>query len=427
MSLRNLLMAGALLIPGGLFAQVTETALVDAMNSLRAQARACGAASMPAVKPLRINPALTAAANKMIANQSGNPLQDLAANNILAFAARTLYWGQAGDAKTIANGFATGDPIYCQDLMSGASEVGVGTQKRCEYCSQEYLAVLAETYDPAKVEEYRARMFAELNRIRQSGINPTLYPGAKCSSAPLAAFKWNDKVAEAAQFHSNDYAAKGVTSVGGSPHTGTAGELPADRLKAAGCPFGGENAMFNFGNTPEEAVRGWIGLSAGHCGNLVNAAHTVAGLGIAHSAGIMKARSGPFVTLNIGNDSTCAAYTKTAPGGSPQVNPVPTPTPTPTPTPSTSGCAADTGSFSVYSAHSWAKFEMPAGKEGQVISIPGGAHNEYVFPACNRVWWDNLQFACTGGKWKLKSGRYDADGLCHGSPGSSPYVKVGKR
>lgn len=206
----------------------------------------------------------------------------------------------------------------------------------------------------------------------------------------------------------------------GSPHTGTSGDKPADRLHAVGCPFSAENVMYNFGSTPEQAVRAWITESAGHCNNLVGN-HTVAGFGIAHSTGLLRARSGPFVTLNIGADTSCATYTKAAPGG------LPTTHPTPDPTPTAAGCAADTTSFSVYSKHSWAKFELPAGNAGQIIPIPAGAHNEYVFPACNRVWWENLRFTCTAGKWQRSSGRFDADGLCHGTPGSSPYVKVGRR
>ena len=71
---------------------------------------------------------------------------------------------------------------------------------------------------------------------------------------------------------------------------------------------------------------------------------------------------------------------------------------------------------------------MPAGFSGQLIFIPGGAFNNYVFPACNRVWWDNLAFACTtSGEWQLIQGRYDADALCHGTTPQSPYLAVGVR
>jgi len=74
------------------------------------------------------------------------------------------------------------------------------------------------------------------------------------------------------------------------------------------------------------------------------------------------------------------------------------------------------------------EFRLPEGREAQTISIPAGAHNKYVFPACNRVWWDDLKFACSKNTgWKLAQGKYDADAYCTGTPGSSPYVAFGDR
>jgi hypothetical protein len=84
--------------------------------------------------------------------------------------------------------------------------------------------------------------------------------------------------------------------------------------------------------------------------------------------------------------------------------------------------------FRSVSNHSWVEFRLPEAKASQVISIPAGAYNNYVFPACNRVWWDTLVFGCDPNDgWKLLLGAYDADGWCHGSPGDSPYVAYGNR
>jgi hypothetical protein len=84
--------------------------------------------------------------------------------------------------------------------------------------------------------------------------------------------------------------------------------------------------------------------------------------------------------------------------------------------------------FRSVSEHSWVEFRLPQGREGQVISISGGAYNKYVFPSCNRVWWDDLSFSCgSTGTWEKTRGNWGADGLCHGSPGSSPYVATGNR
>lgn len=84
--------------------------------------------------------------------------------------------------------------------------------------------------------------------------------------------------------------------------------------------------------------------------------------------------------------------------------------------------------FRSVSEHTWVEFRLPQGSEGQVIEIPGGAYNKYVFPKCNRVWWSDLTFSCgSTGTWEKTRGNWDSDALCHGSPGSSPYVATGDR
>ena len=90
-------------------------------------------------------------------------------------------------------------------------------------------------------------------------------------------------------------------------------------------------------------------------------------------------------------------------------------------------CAAQT--FRSVSDHTWVEFRLPGGSSGQTINIPAGAHNKYVFPKCNRVWWDNLSFKCNTStcKWEKTAGRWDADALCTGSAGNSPYVFVGEK
>ena len=90
-------------------------------------------------------------------------------------------------------------------------------------------------------------------------------------------------------------------------------------------------------------------------------------------------------------------------------------------------CSAKT--FRSISDHSWVEFRLPQGLGDQTIDIPGGAYNHYVFPKCNRVHWNDLQFKCNPNScnWEKASGSWGADGLCHGSPGSSPYVVVGNR
>jgi hypothetical protein len=83
--------------------------------------------------------------------------------------------------------------------------------------------------------------------------------------------------------------------------------------------------------------------------------------------------------------------------------------------------------FRCESQHSWVEFRLPAGKEGQIIEIRAGAYNHFASSKCNRVRWSNLSFYCSNSGWQHTSGNWDADGMCHGSAGNSPYVFVGNR
>jgi Tectonin domain/Bacterial Ig-like domain (group 3) len=81
------------------------------------------------------------------------------------------------------------------------------------------------------------------------------------------------------------------------------------------------------------------------------------------------------------------------------------------------------------SAHSWVKFDLPAGIEGSGIRIPAGSYHTGTAPACYKVRWDDLVFACTSltKAWSRIAGNWDANGECWSGPGSSPYVRVGTR
>jgi len=146
--------------------------------------------------------------------------------------------------------------------------------------------------------------------------------------------------------------------------------------------------------------------------------------------GKSKAKEGATVTLLVAAQK--ADEKKVASEPRPQA-PTPAPTaaprpqaPTPAPTAVAKVCAPQV--FRSNSEHSWVEFRLPQGSEGKTIDIPGGAYNKYVFPKCNRVWWNDLTFACgSKGTWERTSGNWDSDALCHGSPGASPYVAVGDR
>jgi hypothetical protein len=100
--------------------------------------------------------------------------------------------------------------------------------------------------------------------------------------------------------------------------------------------------------------------------------------------------------------------------------------PTPAPTVAPKVCSPRV--FRSVSEHSWVEFRLPQGVPGQTINISAGAYNKYVFPKCNRVWWSDLAFSCMStSSWERIQGNWDSDALCHGSPGSSPFVATGDR
>jgi hypothetical protein len=92
------------------------------------------------------------------------------------------------------------------------------------------------------------------------------------------------------------------------------------------------------------------------------------------------------------------------------------------------GCGCPEKTFRATSEHSWVEFRLPTGAPGQTVDIEGGAYNNYVFPKCNRVWWDNLKFKCNSNcTWEKISGRWDADANCVSSKSRSPYAFTGDR
>lgn len=443
MTTTTILAAGCLLASPLLLAQVTiadEATMLAAVNAIRAQARTCpGGKAFPAAPPLVKSTSLGIVANTLATTNTAPENFRGLSPHYLAFGSAAVYTGGflnqspqvfvAPDVKDyVVNGkvqavaapeFWLSNAQTCADLMTAEfTEVGYGVSNKPGYFPT-LVILMAAPYSASQTANYKARIFAELNRIRAAGISPATFPGAKCTAGPQPPLKWNDKFEQAAQFHSDDYAAKGIIDKDNSPHKGSAGDMPADRIKRAGCTGGaGENVMFSGHSTlktPEHFAQAWIYESSGHCSTVMSG--PVAGIGIAHSTGLQALPTGPFVTFNVGPDTGCTASTKTAPSGST----------TPPPTPVTGGTSCPARSFGVSSNKTWVEFRLPAGDAGKTISIPGGAHAKYVFPACHRAWWSDLTYTCSNGQWQLTAGKMDADGLCHGSPGNSPYVAYGEK
>lgn len=95
------------------------------------------------------------------------------------------------------------------------------------------------------------------------------------------------------------------------------------------------------------------------------------------------------------------------------------------------GTDCATRTFLTRSAHSSVQWTLPSAKASSYMTVKAGAHNRYVFPACNRVFWSDLKFTCqaTGNsampyQWRLVSGTFDSDAYCTGSPGSNFYQSI---
>jgi uncharacterized protein YkwD len=315
----------------------SESTIIAAVNKLRSQARTCpGGKSFAAAPPLVINPKLTSAALALGVSPS-DVMQGIGRAGYLAFGATLIWNGEPNTSDSAApdvNDFTFSDG----SVLPSSPKFWLSKQRSCEALMNPLyteagsavsalpntipflIVVMAAPYYPANIASYKSRMFAELNRIRATGIDGAKYPGAQCSSGPVAALKWNDQLANASQSHSDDYANHGVVhGADGSPHTGTAGDSPSSRITAAGCtPFGengnfNENVIFNYGLTPEDAVRGWITMDLNHCAFLVSTQTKVAGFGIAGSAALQNWPTEPFVTYDASVDTGCSAATKAAP------------------------------------------------------------------------------------------------------------------
>ncbi|WP_218563977.1 CAP domain-containing protein [Marinospirillum perlucidum] len=116
----------------------------------------------------------------------------------------------------------------------------------------------------------------EINDFIQA-INDYRSQDADCGSEGVfdsqSALSWNQKLAEAAQVHSNDQYEHANMS-----HTGSDGSTPGDRIEAQGYSWStyGENVAR--GHASVEAVaKGWMD-SDGHCKNMMNGNFTELGI-----------------------------------------------------------------------------------------------------------------------------------------------------
>ena len=127
---------------------------------------------------------------------------------------------------------------------------------------------------PAKTSECefnQLRIKRVLNYINALRAQPRICGDKSYSSAPE--IKWNNKLANAAVSHSDDMANNNFFK-----HKGTLGLIASDRVSNAGYDWKtvAENIAAGT-DTPEQTIDQWV-ISAEHCHNLMNNAHTEIGL-----------------------------------------------------------------------------------------------------------------------------------------------------
>ncbi len=101
--------------------------------------------------------------------------------------------------------------------------------------------------------------------------------GTRCGNQyfqPVEQVVWNERLAEAAQMHSNDMNENQFFD-----HTGTGGSTLVNRVEQAGYRYRtiGENIAMGETQTEVTVVEGWIN-SPGHCRNIMNGAFTEMGV-----------------------------------------------------------------------------------------------------------------------------------------------------
>lgn len=162
----------------------------------------------------------------------------------------------------------------------------IGVMVVLQGCDELPMATLPEC--PSD-EALKAQMLAQINLARaESRYCGETYFGA------VAGVVWNEKLASAAQAHSDDMARNRFFD-----HTGSNGSSVGERLSAAGYDWSTYNENIYAGiDTVQEAVRGWL-KSPGHCKNIMSA--NIKEIGAA-CADTTKGDYGTYWTLDGGRE-----------------------------------------------------------------------------------------------------------------------------
>lgn len=234
------------------------TDLRDRLNALRGEPRTCGTQPRAAAPALRLDPALSRAADRA-ASQGRQAVQDA---GYLPGRIEVLTLSGPRAASQVASLVSE---RHCDTLMNGALR-DLGVQRR----GSRWTLVFAQpALDPA-LGDWRAagkRVLALVNEARRTAraCGADRYPAAP----PVA---WSDALAAAALAHSRDMARTQHFD-----HRGSDGSEVAQRVQRQGYAWQavGENIAAGPGSA-QQVVAGWL-ASPGHCANLMSAEFTQMG------------------------------------------------------------------------------------------------------------------------------------------------------
>jgi uncharacterized protein YkwD len=237
------------------------------INRLRAGAGNCAVADN--LPPLQPRGALERAARELA--RGDNLQQGLKAAGYRATRANAL--SIKGDEIAARAAGLLAAQNYCRQLQDAAmTEVGIYLDAR------QLWVVTAAPFAPSVELSGPAAGQRVLDLVNHARATPR-YCGNRLFNAarPL---RWNEALAEASRWHSEDMARHNYFS-----HSGRNGSSPAQRVERAGYRYRstGENIAAGGQMNAENAVAGWI-KSPGHCANLMNPAFSEMGAAFAVDA-----------------------------------------------------------------------------------------------------------------------------------------------
>lgn len=254
-----LAIVGAVALASLLAPAFARASPAEAVNEVRR----AGCGSHERARPLRREPRLDAAAERMA---RGTGMHDaLERAGYRAEEAVALHVGGTATREddSLARVLAR---RYCADVANPAlAQVGVARR------GADVWLVLAAPFDPPTRDELpriAQRVLALVNEARESG--------RRCGGRgyePAPAVRLDARLSSAALAHSREMAATGRFE-----HEGARGDTPADRVRRTGYEAVrvGENIAAG-PESAEEVVRGWLD-SPGHCANLMDPRFTAMGL-----------------------------------------------------------------------------------------------------------------------------------------------------